>query len=162
MITLKSIVVSLENLAAAHPKINDFGFGPQSDLSAYRIKYPYFWVTPETNFFEYSPDNKYQAIEFQFTLRVADKVTWGDNPRGEKSEESNNGLDVLSDTFQILREILNAIMMNSTGDFNDLEIVGSISLDPLLHEDSADVNGFETTITLRTKNDYKCETTIVA
>lgn len=162
MITYKSIVSSLESLALSHPKINDFGFGSTADIAAYKIEYPLFWVIPESNFFEYSPDNKYQAIEFQFTLRVTDKVTWGDNPEEEKAEQSNNGLDVLSDTFQILREILNTIMMNSNGGFNEVEIVGQISLEPLLHEDTADVNGFETTITLRTKNDYKCETTIVA
>jgi len=160
MITYKLVVEKFQTLASKHPKINYFGFGQTSDLAAYKLKYPYLWLIPESNFFEYSPDNKYQAIELQFTLRVCDKVSWGTNPDVEPGEESNNGLDALSDTFQILRELLNAIMMNTTGDFGDIEIVSTIALDPLLHVDTADVNGFETTITMRFKNDFKCISTI--
>ena len=161
MITLKNIVVRLEAISAAHPKINQFGFGEQTDLQAYTLQYPYFWVSTESpHRIVYSPDNKFQSIEFQFTLRVCDKVTWGTNPLSEVGEESNNGLDALSDTFQILREILNAIMMDTKSIFTDLELIDDILVDPLLHADGADVNGHEAIITLRTKNDSKCISTI--
>lgn len=163
MITIKDIVNRIELLSNNHPKINSFGFGKVYDIAAYEVEYPYLFVSTESpHRIQFSTDNKFQALEFQFTLRVCDKVTWGTNPDSEIAESSNNGLDAISDTFQILRELINAIMMNTLGLFGDLDLVDDIFIDSLYHVDTGDVNGHECIITLRTKNDSKCVSTITA
>lgn len=151
------IIGKFQQVANLHPQINSFGYGPIYDLDGYEWDYPYLWIRNDNSHtFQFSPDNKYQAIEFQFTIRVGDKVNDQPNVYKANGENSNNGLDVIADTFTILVDILNSIMMNTLGLFDDLELTGDVDIEPFFHQDTGNVNGHEATITLRVKNDFKC------
>lgn len=157
MTNINTIIGKFGQIAVGHPNINSFGYGPIYDLDGYEMTYPYLWIRNDNSHtLIYSEDNKYQAIEFQFVLRVGDKVNNQPNVFKANGENSNNGLDIVSDTFRTLLDILNSMMMNTLGLFPDLEPVGDIDIQPFFHEDTGDVNGHEATITLRIKNDGKC------
>jgi hypothetical protein len=156
-LNINVIISKFQQLANTHPMINSFGYGPIYDLDGYEMTYPYMWVrNDDSHTLIYTEDNKYQAVEFQFILRVGDKVNNQPNIFSANGENSNNGLEIISDTFRILLDILNSIMMNSLGLFNDLELVNDVSIEPFFHEDTGDVNGHQASITLRIKNDNKC------
>jgi hypothetical protein len=157
-LNINTIIGKFNQLANTHPLINSFGYGPIYDLDGYPdMEYAYLWVRNDNSHtLVYSEDNKYQAVEFQFILRVGDKVNNQPNVFKANGENSNNGLTIIKDTFRILLDILNSIMMNTLGLFNDLELVNDVDIEPFFHEDTGDVNGHQATITLRIKNDNKC------
>jgi hypothetical protein len=143
--------------------INSFGYGPIYDLDGYEMDYPYLWVRNDNSHtLVFSENNKYQAIEFQFILRVGDKVNDQPNVYKANGENSNNGLDIIADTFSILVDLLNDVMMDGSGLWVDFELTSDIDIEPFFHEDTGDVNGHQATITLRVKNDNKCNTPVNA
>lgn len=156
-LNINVIIGKFQQIANLHPNINSFGFGPIYDLDGYNMVYPYLWVRNDNSHtLVYTEDNKFQAIEFQFILRVGDRVNNQPNVYLANGENSNNGLDVIADTFRTLIDILNSIMMNTLGLFDELELINDVDIEPFFHEDTGDVNGHQATITLRIKNDNKC------
>lgn len=162
-LNITTIINKFQQIANLHPNINSFGFGPLYDLDGYpSMEYPYLWVRNDNSHsLIYSEDNKFQAIEFQFILRVGDKVNDQPNIFKANGENSNNGLGIINDTFRILLDILNSIMMNTLSLFGDLELINDVDIEPFFHEDTGDVNGHQATITLRIKNDNKCISPLV-
>jgi hypothetical protein len=104
----------------------------------------------------YTEINKYRAVEYNFILRVGDKVNDQKNVYMAYGENSNNGLDISSDTFTILLDIINAISEDSLGLFSDVSLINDIDVEPFFHEESGDVNGHQALITLRTKIENPC------
>jgi hypothetical protein len=158
MINIRDIIDNFETLYENHPNINSFGYGQQYDINGFRFNYPYMWIindVPHTLI--YSEDNKYQSIEYNFVIRIGDKLNDQINVLNSNGQSSNNGMDIISDTFRIMLDILNSIMMNSSGLFSELDLVNDIDIEPFFNEDTGDVNGHEATITLRVKNDFKCQ-----
>lgn len=157
-LNINVIISKFQQMANLHPNINGFGYGPLYDLDGYpKVQYPYLWVRNDiSHSLIYSEDNKFQAVEFQFLLRVGDKVNEQPNIFSANGENSNNGLQIINDTFRILLDILNSIMMNSLSLFDELELINDVDIEPFFHEDTGDVNGHQATITLRIKNDNKC------
>jgi len=145
-------------MAQNHPNINGFGYGPVYDLVGTDISHAYLWViTDEAHNLVFSDANgRYTHIDYTLILRVGDKVNNQPNVYSANGENSNNGLEVISDTAQILTDIVNSITSDSLNIFNDISIVEDVSLEPFFHEDDADVNGHEATITLRVTNDSPC------
>lgn len=157
------IIGKFQQLANLHPMINSFGYGPLYDLDGYQMDYPYCWVrNDDAHTLVFSENNKYQAIEFQFTLRIGDKVNDQPNVYKANGENSNNGLDIIADTFSILVDLLNDIMMDTSGLWSDFELTDDISIEPFFHEDNSDTNGHQALITLRVKNDNKCFSPLTA
>lgn len=156
-LNINIVIDKFRQLANLHPQINSFGYGPIYDIMGYEMQYSYLWVrNDDSHTLVYSEGNKYQSVEYNFVLRVGDKVNNQPNVYLANGQNSNNGLDVIADTFRILLDIINSIMMNTAGLFNDLELVNDIDIEPFFHEDTGDVNGHQASITLRIKNDNKC------
>ena len=156
-LNISSIIGKFQTIANGHPNINSFGYGPIYDLDDYQMVYPYMWIRNDNSHtLVYTEDNKYQAVEFQFLIRIGDKVNDQPNVFLANGENSNNGLAIINDTFRILLDCLNTIMMNTLSLFNDLEMINDVDIEPFFHEDTGDVNGHQATITLRIKNDNKC------
>jgi hypothetical protein len=119
--------------------------------------YPYLWTINDISHnVIYTEINKYRAVEYNFILRVGDKVNDQINVYGAYGENSNNGLDISSDTFTILLDIINAISEDSLGLFSDVSLINDIDVEPFFHEESGDVNGHQALITLRTKIENPC------
>ena len=154
-LNITDIITRFQTIANAHPNINSFGYGPIYDLDGYEMVYPYMWIRNDNAHTLVFGDYKFGAVEFQFIMRIGDKVNDQPNVFRANGENSNNGLGVMNDTFRILMDCLNTIMMN-VNLFPDFDLITDISIEPFFHEDTGDVNGHQATITLRTKNDNKC------
>jgi hypothetical protein len=147
-------------MATSHPQVNGFGYGPLYDIVGQEINYPYLWVLNEdSHTLVYSENNiQYNSLDYTFVLRVADKVNDQPNVYNANGENSNNGLEVVSDTAQILTDLINSMAQDSLNIFNEIEILEDVDIEPFFHEDSGDVNGHQATITLRVPNDNQCIT----
>ena len=159
-ISVNQIIDKCLQMATTHPQVNGFGYGPVYDIVGQEINYPYLWVVnDDSHTLVYSENNyQYNTMDYTFVLRVADKVNDQPNVYDANGENSNNGLEVVSDTAQILTDFINSINQDSLNIFNDIEILDDVDIEPFFHEDSGDVNGHQATITLRVKNDAVCIT----
>jgi hypothetical protein len=157
-LSINSIIIKFKQIATLHPNINDFGVGPKYNIQD-DMTFPYFWVVNDINHsVRYTDANKYKAVEYRFILRVGDKVNDMLNVYNDRGENSNNGLEISSDTFSILMDIVNAISEDSLGLFTEIGLIDDISIEPFFHEDGGDVNGHECEVVLRIKNDGICIT----
>jgi hypothetical protein len=160
MTSINQIIDKCLQMATSHPQVNGFGYGPLYDIVGQEINYPYLWVLNEdSHTLVYSENNiQYNALDYTFVLRVADKVNDQPNVYNANGENSNNGLEVVSDTAQILTDLINSMAQDSLNIFNEIEILEDVDIEPFFHEDSGDVNGHQATITLRVPNDNQCIT----
>lgn len=157
MVTIKEIIRRFGVVAQTDPRLNAFGSGQRYDILTDIQYYPYLWVVADLpHDILYTELNKYRAIEYNFVLRVADKNNNQINSYGAVGLNSNNGLDISSDSFTILSDIINAVSEDTLGLFGDVSLIGDISAQPFYNEDSGDVNGFEADITIRIKNENPC------
>lgn len=156
-VRISEILKRFKEIADLHPNINSFGAGPLYDINQDIKYFPYLFVlTDDTHTVLYSEDNGYRAIEYVFTLRVGDKVNNQPGYLGQMGIGSNNGLDISSDTFNTLLDIINTISEDSLGLFSDIHFIDDITIEPFFNEDSSNVNGNQATITLKVKNDKVC------
>ena len=156
-LSIRQLMFKFKEIADDHPNINWFGAGPLYDLIDDVKYYPYLWVINDiTHDMVYSEDNGYRAIEYNFILRCGDKVNNQYNSYKQNGIGSNNGLDISSDTFTILVDVINVISENSLGLFDEVSLVDDIGIEPFFNEDTGDVNGHEATIRLRVKIDNPC------
>jgi hypothetical protein len=156
-ITIVDLMKRFKALADADPRINAFGTGPLYGILEDIKYYPYLWIQNDiSHSVNFTEINKYRAVEYNFVLRVGDKVNNQKNVYNAIGENSNNGLDVSSDTFTILLDMINAISEDSLGLFTDISLIEDIDIDPFFHEDSGDVNGHSATIRLRAKITNPC------
>ena len=147
--SLNKLIRSIKTLGESHPSIHQFGVGNRYDLFGYDGKAPYLWViNDESHNLIWSEDNHaFNQIEYALTLRVGDYVNNQLNVYEDLGENSNNELDVSSDTAWILTDIIN-IMSYSLEDY---VIEGDITINPFFREEQSDMSGHEATITFRSK-----------
>jgi hypothetical protein len=156
-LSIRELMFRFKTVSDLHPQINAFGSGPVYNILEDIRYYPYLWVINDISHdVIYTEDNKYRAIEYNFILRVGDKVNDQYNSYNQIGEGSNNGLDISSDTFTMLMDVINAISEDSLGLFNDVSLIDDIDIEPFFHEDTGDVNGHQATIRLRTKIENPC------
>jgi hypothetical protein len=156
-VTIANIVNRFKQLANADPRINAFGDGPLYDIIDDIKYYPYLWIQNDIpHRVNYTELNKYRAIEYSFVLRVGDKVNDQPNVYQAYGENSNNGLDISSDTFTILVDMINVISEDSLGLFTGLALLDDIEIEPFFHEDTGDVNGHMAQIRLRAPLENPC------
>jgi hypothetical protein len=156
-VSINVLMNKLYKIANQHPQLEGFGFGPLYDLSSADIQYPYMWIlNDDSHTIGYGDSNKYSSVEYNFEIRIGDKVNDQPNVYSAIGSNSNNSLEVISDTFQILLDVINAVSNNSTNDFLNIGMVDDISVQPFFHEDAGNVNGHSALITLRVINDNVC------
>tara|TARA_R110000851_G_C12952231_1_gene553389 strand:- start:352 stop:840 length:489 start_codon:yes stop_codon:yes gene_type:complete len=159
MIKLREIIQKFKESATLHPNINYFGVGPLMEITDNIQSYPYLWVVPTySHVINFTDENRYRGIELQFALRVGDKVNDGEGYDDIRGLGTNNSLDIMSDTFNTLMDILNSIAENSFVLFDEVRMVDDISIEPFFNEDTGDVTGNMAVITLRIKNYKVCTT----
>lgn len=156
MVTINQLMAKFKTIADTDPRVNAFGTGQRYDILTDIKYYPYFWVVSDIPHDILYAEHGYRAIEYNFVLRVADKNNNQINQYDAIGLNSNNGQEIISDTFLILTDIINCIAEDSLSIFSDIQLVGDISAEPFYNEDSGDVNGFEAAITMRIKNDNPC------
>jgi len=150
IITLNQIVKLMKDFSTDHPQLNDFGFGQTSEIGTSRqMDMAYMWATFETDsLFSISP-NKSIIPELNFTIIFADKVNNQVNFSNSVGEDSNNGLEVLSDMYQVAQDFIMTAVIN-WGQYG-ISIPSDVSVFPVQDETDDAVNGFGIRVTFRLK-----------
>ena len=158
-LTINNIVARFNQIADNHPNINAFGVGPRYDIQDDVKYYSYLWIVNDiSQSMPYTDENGFRVIEYNFILRVGDKVNNQSGYENQMGIPTNNGIDTHSDTFTIIVDIINAISNDSLNIFGDVNMVNDVNIEPFFNEDNGDVNGHEAEITLRVKNSGVCLT----
>lgn len=147
--TLNELVTIFKGIAVRHDQINDFGFGPTSDIGQSReMIYPYLWVTISDTLLD-NTNGGFSSINKTIEFIVADKIMDIENSNNELGEESHNGLEVSSDTEQIIWDILSEITNARFYSENDITITSSSTITPRMDRDDDKVNGHSCSIDVR-------------
>lgn len=159
MLKIKDVINKFKTIADIHPNINYFGVGSISGLTDDILYYPYLWLdTTLSHTINYVEDNGYKSIELEFVLRVGDKVNDNQLVGDIRGLGTTNEIDIISDTFSIILDIINTISEDSLGLFQEVILIDNVSVEPFYNEDAGDVTGNQATIILKIKNDKICLT----
>jgi hypothetical protein len=151
-INLKTFTDDFRILSDYHKQIQSYGFGKMDEFTYWnemRLKedntqfnspyYPYFYVIPNDVI------QKFGFMEYKFTFIVSDII--------QRSLE--NQVDVLSDTLQIMDDILGQFRLsvtNSLGNFNELYYLNTpIVCTPFLEKYDDLLGGWVADITIEVK-----------
>jgi hypothetical protein len=151
-INLKTFTDDFRILSEYHKQIQSFGFGKMDEFTYWnemRLKedndsynspyYPYFYVVPNDVI------QKFGFMEYKFTFIISDII--------QRSLE--NQVDVLSDTLQIMDDILGQFRLSVTdslGNFNELYYLDTpITCTPFLEKYDDLLGGWVAEITIEVK-----------
>ena len=107
IITLKEVVQMFRAFKDAHLQINDFGYGPVSDIStATEMEFPYMWVThTQPSVINYKRHSQIPSWNFSFLF--LDQINQQTNHSEENGLNTDNQEDIMSDQFQIFNILRN-------------------------------------------------------
>lgn len=152
--TLNEIVRYYREFAEAHNQLNDFYIGLDYDASTTRqLKMPYLRMSYLPSSIEIS--NKVQIPLVSLNFFVPDQWNNQDNITGENGLDSNNTQEVMSDTWQILQDLIQYTLNNLRKKDVKLDDA-SYSIEPAYDETPDKVFGWQLTLTLRLKHS-SCE-----
>lgn len=142
MKTLRGFVKDLEKIYQNHEQLNDFGFGYIEDVTIKHVQegavqYPYMFVIPSDT----TVDER--ELKYSMTIIVMDRQVQGTD---------ENMLDILSDTNQILQDVIAQFKYSNTaaeGNFSEVyDIDLPITLQPFSDRFDDYVSGYFATITI--------------
>jgi len=147
-ITINQLISNMNDIAERHLQLNDFGFGPTHMIGENRdMAYPYFWVTLQPNSTIVNNDNnKLTSVELEFSFIIADYLN--NVLTNELGQEGLNGLETISDTQQILFDIVTEINTHPYYTKNRISITQDINFSPSFDERDDKVNAWVADITL--------------
>jgi hypothetical protein len=140
IISLNQLVNLFEGFADRHYFINDFGFGPTSDIGTSRqMDLPYMWVSLNDNSV-INPINRTAIPEISFSVLFMDKTNIQSNYLDINGNNSDNVQEVLSDTFQTLQDFITEVQV----DWSNYGIIfqGLVNCFPAIDETQDKVNGW--------------------
>lgn len=150
IISLNQIIDLFKDFADRHYFINDFGYGPTSDIGTTRqMEMPYMWVTTSQNSV-IRATNKTAIPDLSFTVLFMDKTNIQENYLEENGVNSNNVQEILSDMLQCLQDFITEIQVNF-GNYG-IMLLDDINCYPAVDETQDSVNGWVGEFTIRTKH----------
>jgi hypothetical protein len=136
-LSINKIVLMLEDIANRHKMINQFSYGPISDINTEGvIKMPYLHVENVGSSLSRGGGVDYREIYFNFDIYVMDRINKGDS----------NYLDTSSDTLYILYTIITEITQHPYYIAAGLKLVDDISTESVFEATDENVNGHRATI----------------
>ena len=150
IITLKQIVQMFRDFSANHLLINDFGFGPTSDIgTSKQMDFPYLWVTTsESSSIDYR--NRTMIPKLRFGFLFLDQINIQPNTSTENGLNTDNQEDILSDQFQVLQDFLTYVTTLSK--YGIILEEQSITTQPMLDETTDKVSGWYITLVIAIKH----------
>jgi hypothetical protein len=122
--------------------VHSFGVGDDWEVGVSEaLIHPSLWVNP-INADMPKTDNGYSSYSVDFSIKLFDLVN---------KDESNEN-EVLSDIFEILKDIVNEFNTHPFYNDSDFEIEGDISFDPFTERYDEEVSGWEATFTITSPN----------
>lgn len=140
--TLNQLIAALKSIATRHKQINSFGVGDAWEVGATNeLVHPVLWVNPVTADMP-KTENGYSSYTVDFNITLFDLVN--------KDETNEN--EVLSDTFGMIRDIVNEF--NTHPDYIDSEfnIINDLSFESFTERYDEEVSGWEVTFSLESPN----------
>ena len=138
--TINQLVSVFKDIATRHYQINGFGVGDSWEIGADKAyMHPVLWVNPVTANMP-STDTGYKTFEINFDVRVFDLV--------HKDESNEN--DVLSDTIDILKDIIVEFKGHPYYVNSQLNIIDDINFEAFTEEFDEEVSGWLCEISLMT------------
>lgn len=147
IITLNNVIKLLKQFADGHGQLNDFGFGDFADIGTSRqMQHPFMWVNVAPSTVTYN-ENKTILPILALQVAIMDQTNDQANTLNENGYESNNVSEILSDTLQILLDLIGEISRN----FGKYGIVidGDLSYEPMIDETDDSSNGWLLDISLK-------------
>lgn len=150
-LTINELVDIFEDISIRHKQLNDFGFGAEFDINqATELNTPFLWVDfgdagYTTNI---NDNNNFTSIDFDFRLIVVDKINNTLNNDNESGDKSHNGLEIFSDTSQILNDIVGEMTTSSFYTTNNINIKEDINFNYLRNFEDSNLNGWECDLTI--------------
>lgn len=139
MITLNQLITLYQDIATRHKQVNDFlavqDFNIEMDNAPV---YPLLVVNPVSANLPRT-DNGYTSFNTTFELQVLDLV----------NKDNNNRMDVMSDTQQIITDVVNEFNTHPYYIDNSIDTISDISFDPIRGAYGGDVDGWKISITLQ-------------
>jgi len=117
------------------------------------MKFPYMWVTPQPS--SVINLNRTTLPIFNFSIIFADQLNDSPNVLDRNGEESNNGLEILSDTFQYAQDFITYVLTNWS-QYGLLIDDETISISPTYDATDDKVNGWVLDIQFKAKY-FNCE-----
>ena len=140
--TLNQIIVLFKDIADRHEQVKDFAAKQDFNIDADNApKYPILVINPTPAILP-KTDNGFTSLTMAFDLQVIDLV----------NKDNNNELEVLSDTMQIINDIINELSTHPDYIEDGLEIVSDVTLEPLRGAYDSDVDGWKTSIEIMQPN----------
>jgi len=138
--TVNQLISVFKDIATRHYQINGFGIGDSWEIGASEAKmHPVLWINPVTATMP-ETDYGYKTFEIDFEVRVFDLVN---------KDESNEN-DVLSDTIDIIKDIITEFKGHPYYVASELNIVNDISFEAFTEEFDEEVSGWLCEISLMT------------
>tara|TARA_R110000796_G_scaffold171070_3_gene288044 strand:+ start:4591 stop:5940 length:1350 start_codon:yes stop_codon:yes gene_type:complete len=138
--TINQLISVFKDIATRHYQINGFGIGDSWEIGADKAyMHPVLWINPTTANMP-STDTGYKTFEIDFDVRVFDLV--------HKDESNEN--EVLSDTIDILKDIITEFKSHPYYVNSQLNITGDISFEAFTEEFDEEVSGWLCEISLMT------------
>jgi hypothetical protein len=110
--TLNEIVRYYKEFAEAHDQLEGFGYGDTSEISRTdQSKYPLLWMTHATSS-NINISNRNQTMDMSITFIVIDQQNIQENSEDAGDFNSDNRQEILSDTLQILNDVVNYTQLN--------------------------------------------------
>jgi hypothetical protein len=140
IISLNQMVDLFSGFADRHYFLNDFGFGPTSEIGTSRqMDFPYMWVSLNENSL-INPQNRTAIPELSFSVLFMDKTNIQSNYLNINGDNSNNVQEILSDMLQVLQDFITEVQV----DWGNYGIIfqDTISCFPATDETQDKVNGW--------------------
>jgi len=152
--SINQLVKIIEDISVRHKQINSFGYGSTHEIGTVKeMVYPYLWCTLQSGGTVTTNDrNNLTEINLEFTLIVADILS--DVNSTERGQKSTNGLEISSDTNQILLDIISEINGHPYYTQNRISIKNDVSIDPTFDERDDNVNAWLANITISMPFDH--------
>ena len=151
IISINQLIQMFRDFADAHQQLNDFGYGPTSEIGVNRqSKYPLLWITHRTPS-DIQVTNKTQIPQLTLSFIIVDQINIQENYKNAMGVDGNNEQEILSDTFQIFQDLINYISVDM-GQFGVKLMEDNISIEPLFDETQDKVTGWIGDINLQLKH----------
>ena len=138
--TINQLISVWRDIATRHYQINGFGIGDSWEVGTEgAYMHPVLWINPVTANMP-SSENGYKTFEIDFEVRIFDLVN---------KDESNEN-HVLSDTIDILKDIIAEFKGHPYYVNSQLNIIGDIDFEAFTEEFDEEVSGWLCEISLMT------------
>ena len=141
--TYSNIVSLFKDIADRHYQINTFGVGSPWEIGAKEVMYPLLWVQPVTaDMVKSEANDRYVTIEIVMNVKCLDLV----------HKDESNEVDVESDTFQILTDVINEFNDHPFYQRSNMRLIDDISFTSLDEYSDDQTDGWECEIRIRMRN----------